>query len=110
MCALRARAGLGRRNVADGFVLNQSTHSRVANSAASNCTNVPSPDHVGFEGAINGFGESFVVAAAGRLDSGLGQALGVVVRYILHVSVVVIDEAVALYRPSIHGGLFEGIE
>ena len=62
-------------------LLNQSTHSSVANSTASK-TARPSPmDDLGLVEAVDGLGEGIVVAVADaayrRLDAGFGQALGV---------------------------------
>ena len=63
-------------------LLNQSTHSSVANSTASKTAPWSAPvDHLGLVEAVDRFGESVVVAiadAADRgLDAGLRQALGV---------------------------------
>ena len=63
-------------------LLNQSTHSRVANSTASSERHGPAAlDHLGLVEAVDRLGEGVVVAVADAADRGLdaclGEALGV---------------------------------
>ena len=69
-------------------LLNQSTHSSVANSTASQRPPRPAPmDHLGLVEPVDRLGERVVVAVADAadrgLDAGLGQALGVLDRDVL---------------------------
>ena len=82
------------------LLLNQSTHSSVANSTCFEVAPRPAPpDHLGLVEAVDGLGEGVVVAVADtadrRLDAGLGEALGVFDRDVLHATVAVMDEAAA---------------
>ena len=56
-------------------------------------------DDLGLEEADHGLGEGIVVrvadAADGRRDAGLGQALGVLDRQVLHPAIAVVDEGAA---------------
>src|SRR3546814_5072809 len=45
-------------------------------------------------------GSGIADAAHGRLDAGLGQALAVLDRHILHAAVGVVDQTRAAYRPA----------
>ena len=96
-------------------LLNQSTHSSVANSTASKRAPRSAPmDDLGLVEAVDRFGESVVVgvadAADRRLDAGLGQALGVFDRDVLAAPVAVMDEAAAMDGPPIMERLFQRIE
>lgn len=69
-------------------MLNQSTHTSVANSTASKAAPWPPPmDHLGLVEAVDGFGESVVIGISdttnGRLDASFSQALGVLDRDVL---------------------------
>jgi hypothetical protein len=64
--------------------------------------------------AVDGFGESVVVAVAnaahGGLEAGLGETLGVYYRHVLHAPVAVMDEPAAGYGSAIMKRLLQGIE
>ena len=96
-------------------LLNQSTHSSVANSTASNDAPRSAPmDDLGLVEAVDRFGEGVVVAVADaadrRLDAGLGQALGVFDRDVLAASVAVMDEPAAMHGPPLVERLLQRIE
>ena len=96
-------------------LLNQSTHSSVANSTASKRAPWSAPmDHLGLVETVDRFGESIVVAVADaadrRLDAGLGQALGVFECDVLAASVAMMHEPAAMDGPSIVQGLLQSIE
>ncbi len=61
-----------------------------------------------------GLGERVVVAVADAadrgLDAGLGEALGVADRDVLHAAVAVVDEAAALHGAAVVQRLLQGIE
>lgn len=71
-------------------------------------------DDFRLEEAIDGLGESVVVAVAdaahGRFDAGLAQPLGVADGQVLRPAVGMVGEARALDRSAIVDSLFEGIE
>ena len=62
-------------------------------------------DEFGLVEAVDSFGQRVVVriadAADGRLDAGLGQALGIFDRDILAAAVAVMDEFAPVPRPSV---------
>jgi hypothetical protein len=96
-------------------LLNQSTHSSVANSTASKGSPWSAPmDHLGLVKAVDRLGQGVVIAVADtadrRLDPGLGQALGVLDRDVLAAAVAVVDEAAAMDGPPIMESLLQGIE
>ena len=59
-------------------------------------------DHFGFVEAVDRLGESVVVRVPGaadrRFDAGVGQALGVLDRDLLHAAIRVVDETAAARR------------
>jgi hypothetical protein len=69
---------------------------------------------LGLKQADHDLGQRIVVAVAdaadGRLDPGLGQALGVLDADVSGAAITVVDEPGALGRTAIVQGLFEGIE
>ena len=96
-------------------LLNQSTHSSVANSTASKRPPWSAPmDDLGLVEAVDRLGESIVVAVADaadrRLDAGFRQALGVLDRDVLAASVAVMHEPAAMDGPPIMEGLLQRIE
>ncbi len=96
-------------------MLNQSTHSRVANSTASKLRHGPRRlDDFGLVEAVDGLGEGVVVGVADASDgwdeARFDQALRVFDRHILDAAIAVVDEAVAANRPSIVQRLLERIE
>ena len=71
-------------------------------------------DDLRLEEAIDGLGESVVVAVAdaahGWFDAGLAQPLGAANGQVVRPAVGMVDEPRALDRAAIIGSLFEGIE
>ena len=71
-------------------------------------------DDLGFVEAVDRLCESIVKgvadAADGRLDAGLGEALGVFDRDVLAAPVAVVNETGAMHRPPLMEGLLQGIE
>jgi hypothetical protein len=71
-------------------------------------------DNLGFVEAVDRLGQSVVVAVADtadrRLDTGLGQALGVLDRHVLRPTVAMTDQAAPIGRAAIVERLFQGIE
>lgn len=90
------------------WLLNQSTHSRVAISTASKDFHGPRRlDHLSLVQAVNRLGQSIVVGishtADGRLDAGQCQALGVFDRDILRASVAVVDQSTPEWTALMQG-------
>src|SRR3984957_9124316 len=96
-------------------LLNQSTHSRVANSTASKFRHGPRR-WITFSlvETVDGFGEGIVVgipdAADRRLYACFSQALGVFDRDVLTASVAMVHEPAAMDRPPIMQGLLQRVE
>ena len=95
--------------------MNQSTHSRVANSTASRRAPRAAPmDHLGLEQAVDRFGEGVVVAIADAADRGLdarlGEPLGVAIETYCDAAIAVMDEAAALDGPAVVERLLQRIE
>jgi hypothetical protein len=103
--------------------LNQSTHSSVAYSTASNdrhgprrwITSAPSAKlRTGFVKAVDRLGQSIVIAVANAadrwLDAGFGEAFGVSDRDVLAAAIGVMDETAAVRRSAIVERLLERIE
>jgi hypothetical protein len=95
--------------------LNQSTHSRVANSTASKLRQGAAPvDYLGFVEAVEGLGQGIVVAVAGAADRGLdarlGKPLGILDRNVLHTAIAVVDEAATPDRPALVQGLLQCVQ
>src|SRR5579863_2261488 len=92
-------------------VLNQSTHSRVANSTASRLRHGP---RRWMTSVLYGLGEGVVVAVADAADRGdearLDQALGVLDRDVLDAAIGVVDESAAADGPSIVQRLLQRVE
>src|SRR5271170_7810354 len=87
-------------------LLNQSTHSSVANSTASNDRHGPRRwMTIGLVETVDGLGESIVIAvpnaAYRRFDASFRQALGVFDRDILAAPVAVMHEPAAMHGPPV---------
>ena len=71
-------------------------------------------DHLGFVEPVDRLGERVVVAVAdaadGRHEAGLGEALGVLDRDVLHAAIGVVDETAAGDGLSIMDGLLQRVE
>ena len=71
-----------------------------------------SVDHLGLVEPVDRLGERIVVGIAdtadGRLDAGLGQALGIFDREILASAVAMVDEAATMGRSPLVDGLLQG--
>src|ERR1700689_4445192 len=96
-------------------LLNQSTHSRVANSDGLEAAPWSTPmDHLCLVKAVDGFGESIVVgisdAADRRLNACFSQPLGIFDRDVLAAPVAMVHEAAAMDRSAIVQGLLQRIE
>jgi hypothetical protein len=75
----------------------------------------PAPvDHLGLVEAVDRLGQSVVIAVADAadrgLDPGLGQALGVLDRYVLRPAVAMMDQATAMNRSAVMERLLERIQ
>ena len=96
--------GLGRRDVADGFqqpAVVEPVHP-LERGVLDGLDAPPRPapmDDLGLVEAVDGFGQGIVVAIAnaahGGFKAGLGEALGVYDRHVLHAPVAVMDEPAA---------------
>ena len=97
--------GFGRRDVADGFeqpAMVEPVH--PLKGSVLDCFEVaprpPPVDHLGLVEAVDRLGQSVVIAVADAadrgLDPGLGQALGVLDRYVLRPAVAMMDQATAM--------------
>lgn len=95
-------------------MLNQSTHSRGANSKASKLRHGPRRWINSACRGRDGFGKSIVVgiadAADRRFDAGLSHPPSVFDRDVLAASVAMVDETAAMNRPPIMECLLQGIE
>ena len=93
-------------------MLNQSTHSRVANSTASRLRQGPRRHHLCLEQPDDGLGQRVVVgiadAADGWLDPRLDEALGVANAHVLRPLVAMVNEA--LEGAPVVERLLEGVE
>jgi hypothetical protein len=73
-----------------------------------------SADHLGLEQADNRLGEGVVGAVAdaadGGLDAGIGQALGVADRDVLHAAIAMMHQAALTEGTPVMERLFQGIE
>jgi hypothetical protein len=71
-------------------------------------------DDLGFVEAVNGLGESIVVAVADAADRGLdarrGKPLGIFDRDVLHTAIAVVDEAAAADGPGLVQGLLQRVQ
>ena len=71
-------------------------------------------DDLGLVEAVDRFGEGIVVAVAdaphGGFEAGLGEALGVFDRYVLHAAIAVMDEPAAGYGPADMKRLLQRVE
>jgi hypothetical protein len=94
-------------------LLNQSTHSRVANSTASKLRHGPI-DHLGLVEAVDGFDEGIVIGISDTADRGLhacfSQALGIFDRDVLAAPVAMVHKPAAMDRPPIVQCLLQRIE
>ena len=94
--------GLSRRRL-----LNQLTHSRVANSTALKLRH--SPDHLGLEQAIDRFSESIVIRVADvadrGFDPGLGKTVGVAQCEVLRPAIRMMHASAALNGTALVQGL-----
>ena len=71
-------------------------------------------DDLGFVETVDRFCQGIVVAVAdatyGGFKAGLGEALGVFDRYVLHAAIAVMDEPAAGHRPAVMKRLLQGVE
>jgi len=71
-------------------------------------------DHLGFVEAVDGLGESIVVAVADAADRGLdarrGKPLGIFDRDVLHPAIAVVDEAAAADGPALVQDLLQRVQ
>ncbi len=96
-------------------LLNQSTHSRVANSTASKRPPWTAPmDHLGLEQAVDRLGEGIVIgvahAADRGLDAGLGEPVRVAQREVLRSPIRVVHEPVIPDGTALVQGLLQGVQ
>jgi len=102
--------GFGRRNVADGLQeppVVEPVHP-FEGSELHRLERAPRPapmDDLGLIEAIDRLGEGIVVAVADtadrRLDAGLGEALGIFDRDVLHAPIRVVDEHAVAHGPAL---------
>ena len=95
-------------------LLNQSTHSSVANSTVSASPRSAPMDDLGLVETVDRFGECVVVAVSDatnrRLHAGLRQALGVFDRDVLAAPVAYVHEPAAMDGPPVMQRLLQCVE